>query len=159
MLRDPALIPLSHQHQHALALCVRIERDLRAGEPDLPKWRQEIARLYEGEISYHFEGEEKIIFSVAAWHRSLAPLAAELIAEHKRLRRYFQEAVHGRLTQGELADFADALAAHVHKEERQLFEAMQKVLSREELQRMGRALVDYFSNSGMPGASCDLKRK
>jgi hypothetical protein len=26
MLRDKGLIPLSRQHQHALALCVRIER-------------------------------------------------------------------------------------------------------------------------------------
>ena len=26
MLRDKSLIPLSHQHQRALALCVRIDR-------------------------------------------------------------------------------------------------------------------------------------
>ena len=28
MLRDNNLIPLSHQHQHALALCVQIDRAL-----------------------------------------------------------------------------------------------------------------------------------
>jgi iron-sulfur cluster repair protein YtfE (RIC family) len=31
MLRHPSLIPLSHQHQHALALCVTIDRALRSG--------------------------------------------------------------------------------------------------------------------------------
>ena len=31
MLRDRNLIPLSRQHQHALALCVRLDRDLKSG--------------------------------------------------------------------------------------------------------------------------------
>ena len=30
MLRDPSLIPLSHQHQHGLALAVLIDRGLKA---------------------------------------------------------------------------------------------------------------------------------
>ena len=33
MLRDRNLIPLSHQHQHALALCVRLDRGLKSGVP------------------------------------------------------------------------------------------------------------------------------
>jgi hemerythrin-like domain-containing protein len=34
MLRDKSLIPLSRQHQHALALCVRIERASPIPETD-----------------------------------------------------------------------------------------------------------------------------
>ena len=33
MLRDRNLIPLSHQHQHALALCVRLDRALQRSYP------------------------------------------------------------------------------------------------------------------------------
>jgi len=39
MLRDKNLIPLSHQHQHALALCVRIERASPISADDLEAWQ------------------------------------------------------------------------------------------------------------------------
>ena len=42
MLRDKNLIPLSRQHQHALALCVRIERAIQAGEIDTQAFQSEI---------------------------------------------------------------------------------------------------------------------
>jgi len=54
MLRDKSLIPLSHQHQHALALCVRIERALPIPQNDLGAWQEEIAQLVQSEISVHF---------------------------------------------------------------------------------------------------------
>ena len=38
MLRDKCLIPLSRQHQHALALCVRIERASPVHKADLAAW-------------------------------------------------------------------------------------------------------------------------
>jgi len=50
MLRDKALIPLSHQHQHCLALCVRLDRALQAGEVDLEAWQAEIQQIFEQEI-------------------------------------------------------------------------------------------------------------
>jgi len=45
MLRDKNLIPLSHQHQHALALCVRLDRALQAGEVDAEAWQAEIQQI------------------------------------------------------------------------------------------------------------------
>ena len=42
MLRDPSLIQLSRQHHNALALCVRLERALRAGAMDLGAWQLEV---------------------------------------------------------------------------------------------------------------------
>ena len=43
MLRDKNLIPLSHQHQRALALCVRIDRAQPIPDADLLTWQAEIA--------------------------------------------------------------------------------------------------------------------
>ena len=47
MLRDKNLIPLSHQHQHALALCVRIERASPIADADVAAWQAEIAQQFQ----------------------------------------------------------------------------------------------------------------
>ena len=62
MLRDKNLIPLSHQHQHALAMCARLNRALEADEVDGEAWQAEIAQLFEQEIYFHFAAEEKQCF-------------------------------------------------------------------------------------------------
>jgi len=75
MLRDKSLIPLSHQHQRALALCVRIERASPIPEADLAAWEMEVARLFEQEIKIHFTAEEEVLFpphaSFLSWFRWL----------------------------------------------------------------------------------------
>ena len=157
MLRDRNLIPLSHQHQHALALCVQIERGLQSQHPDPQHWQQEIARLFESEIRYHFEAEEKVLFPFAQRAPSLRDLVDELRIEHASLRQYAAGAAAGRLTVPELQLFAASLAAHVRKEERQLFEGMQELFSAEDLAKAGAELDSYFLHSGMPGATCALR--
>ncbi|MBZ5566229.1 MAG: hemerythrin domain-containing protein [Acidobacteriia bacterium] len=172
MLRDRNLIPLSHQHQHALALCVQIERGLRLEKPDLTTparakaaragdaaqhWQQEIARLFESEIRFHFEAEEKVLFPFAERAPSLRDLVDELRIEHASLRQYAASAAAGRLSVPELQLFAASLAAHVRKEERRLFEGIQEFFSGEELAKAGAELDSYFLHSGMPGASCALR--
>ena len=62
MLRNPNLIPLSRQHQHALALCVRLDRANQAGAIDLDAWQAEIQQQFESEIAIHFAAEEKKLF-------------------------------------------------------------------------------------------------
>jgi hemerythrin-like domain-containing protein len=157
MLRDRNLIPLSHQHQHALALCVRIERGLASEKPDPQHWQQEIAQIFDSEIRYHFEAEEKVLFPFAECVPSLRNLVDELRVEHGSLRQYAAGAAAGRLSVPEIQRFAASLASHVRKEERQLFEIMQESFSAEELTRVGGQLDSYFLHSGMPGASCALR--
>ena len=62
MLRDPNLIPLSRQHQHALALCVRIDRASPVGDSDMAAWQSEIAQIFQSEIRVHFGAEENVLF-------------------------------------------------------------------------------------------------
>ena len=78
MLRDKALIPLPHQHQHCLALCVRLDRAIQAGDVDLEAWQAEIQQMFEQEITFHFAAEEKELFPVAARFSELQPLVQEL---------------------------------------------------------------------------------
>jgi hemerythrin-like domain-containing protein len=154
MLRDKSLIPLSHQHQHALALCVRLQRGLQSGSADCAPWQAEVARLFDSEIGFHFEAEEQILFPAARQNAAMAQLVDELVADHASLRKYAARAQ--QLGRNELLDFASELSAHVRKEERQLFEDCQRLLPAEMLQQVGRRIEEYFRTSGMPGASCGL---
>ncbi len=162
MRRAPALIPLSHQHHNALALCVRIERSLSA-QPrgrwpagDAEQWQAEIERLFANEIQYHFQAEEQVLFPAAKNVPELAPLVEELSREHLRLRELSARAGSRELDPAELLRFSGLLAAHVRKEERQLFEALQNALAPEALKSLGNELDAWFVASGMPGAACDI---
>ncbi|MGB6477447.1 MAG: hemerythrin domain-containing protein [Candidatus Sulfotelmatobacter sp.] len=158
MLRDKSLIPLSWQHQHALALCVRIERASPIGEGDLPVWRAEIALLFEQEIRIHFAAEELLVFPAARGFAELLPMVEELIAEHARLREWFSRAES--LSSADMVLFVRGLSGHIRKEERQLFERMQELMSGEELAVLGArlelALRDAVQACVLPTVASEL---
>jgi hemerythrin-like domain-containing protein len=140
MLRDKSLIPLSRQHQHALALCVRLDRAIQAGEVDLEAWQAEIEQIFEQEIAIHFIAEEKELFPAAEKFQELRAVVQELLGEHAALRELFGRAKLRTLEQNNLSAFAAMLAQHIRKEERQLFEGMQKLMGAAELAALGAAL-------------------
>ena len=147
MLRDKSLIPLSHQHQHALALCVRIDRASPIPDADLAAWQAEVALLFQGEIAIHFTAEEQVVFPAAGEFGELKPLIEELRSEHEWLRDKFGAAVAQKLTAGDLHELAQRLSAHIRKEERQLFERMQELMSQEDLASLGRRLEDALRDA------------
>jgi hemerythrin-like domain-containing protein len=163
MLRDKNLVPLSRQHQHALALCVRLDRALQAGEVDLEAWQSEMQQIFEGEIAIHFAAEEKELFPATAKFFELQPLTQELIAEHAVLRDFFVRASDRELNSLELRSFAGTLAAHIRKEERQLFEGMQKLISADELAVLGAkldaVLADVSQACIIPSEATRLRAK
>jgi hemerythrin-like domain-containing protein len=140
MLRDKSLIPLSHQHQHALALCVRLDRALQAGEVNREAWQAEIQQVFELEIGIHFDAEEKEVFPAAAHFPELKPLVDELLSEHTVLRGLFAQSAGRKLNVESLRMLADTLAGHIRKEERQLFEGMQNRMGPDELAILGKSL-------------------
>lgn len=146
MLRDKNLIPLSHQHQHALALCVRIERAVQAGEVELVPWQLEIQQIYEQEIAIHFAAEEKELFPAAGKFADLRTLVDELRDEHAKLRNFFERATTRGMAKHDLQQFAKTLSSHIRKEERQLFEGMQQLMKPEDLASLGHALDKHLES-------------
>ena len=163
MLRDKNLIPLSHQHQHALAMCVRLDRALQAGEVDLEAWQSEIQQMFEQEIGIHFVAEEKELFPAVAKFPQLQGLAAELLAEHRMLREFFERSAARNLKQSDLQVLVEKLAQHIRKEERQLFEGMQGVMSPGELLALGAALAEALKAASsaciLPNPATRLRSK
>ena len=147
MLRDKNLSPLSRQHQHALALCVRIERASPIGYSDVDFWQLEIAQLWQSEIEIHFAAEETVLFPVARKFPDLGLLVEELLADHARLRTSFSEATANKMSAADLTVFARSLSTHIRKEERQLFEQMQKLIDPKELALLGRQLDDALKDA------------
>jgi len=146
MLRDKNLIPLSRQHQHALALCVRIERASPI-EQKRAEWQAEIAQQFEAEIKVHFVAEERIVFPAARALPELNPLVEELLVEHKWLRASFAKAEAKQMSAEELVAFARGLSEHIRKEERQLFERMQELMRPEELAVIGQQLDEALRSA------------
>jgi len=147
VLRDKNLIPLSHQHQHALALCVRIERASPVPEFNLGAWQDEIAQLCLAEIAIHFAAEDRLVFPAARRFAELISLVDELLGDHRDLGKEFSRAEAHAMSAAELLTFSQRLSAHIRKEERQLFERLQELLTREELDRMGQELADALQDA------------
>jgi hemerythrin-like domain-containing protein len=158
MLRDKNLVPLSHQHQHALALCVRIGKAFAdaGATPAVHPWEQEIVKQFDEEISFHFKAEEKGLFPAADQFERVQELVDSLRIEHKLIRRNVERARGRQFTVTDLQVFTATLSEHIRKEERLLFEAMQHLLSAEEMERVGREMQKFFVSAGLPAAACEI---
>jgi hemerythrin-like domain-containing protein len=163
MLRDKSLIPLSHQHQRALALCVRIDRAQPIPVADLDVWQSEIEQHFEQEIKVHFSAEEQVLFPAARQFPKLISLVEELIADHTALRESFSQAKARSMSGKTLPAFAEHLSAHIRKEERQLFEQVQQLMSTKELTELGVQLEATLKHAAqsciLPSQRTKLKPK
>ena len=137
MLRDPSLIPLSHQHHNGLALCVLTRRSLAAdaSAPNIAKLARRVIDRFELELVNHFEIEEQVLFPACGG----MALVEELIAEHRTLER-----LAGQLREtpsaAVLEEFCALLSGHIRREESVLFEEVQRELPRETLDKAGREI-------------------
>ncbi|HEY6369111.1 MAG TPA: hemerythrin domain-containing protein [Candidatus Sulfotelmatobacter sp.] len=147
MLRDKNLIPLSRQHQHALALCVRIDRASPVGDADLAAWQAEIAQHFQSEIRVHFAAEEQVLFPAAWPFPDLVASIEDLLTDHAALRESFAKAEAGQMTATELSAFGQRMSTHIRKEERRLFERLQELVSAEGLALLGARLDEALKDA------------
>jgi len=147
MLRDKNLVPLSRQHQHALALCVRIGRASPIADSDLSAWQGEMAQQFRAEIAIHFRAEEQVLFPAARAFAELSPLMEELLADHAWLRDAFGKAEAHMLYAPDVTAFARRLSEHIRKEERQLFEELQRLISPEDFAVIGARLDEALKEA------------
>ena len=125
--RHPALIPLSHDHHHGLALALRCRKQALGqikpmGAEGLRLRADEFLSMYATELSSHFEAEEKIIFPRMRLHvPDSEQLIADLVRDHEMVRlaspKLQLTAGLGKL----MFDVADLLERHIRREERELF--------------------------------------
>jgi len=143
MRRDPNLVPLSHQHHNGLALCVLTRRSLAAD--DSPENVALLARRaidrYELELANHFEIEEQILFPAIASEIGEQALVAELVAQHRELEGLIAQ-LRTAPTAALLEAFCGLLAAHIRREENELFQTAQARLPESALRSLGAAIEE-----------------
>ncbi|SPE25162.1 Hemerythrin HHE cation binding domain protein [Candidatus Sulfopaludibacter sp. SbA3] len=134
MLRDPSLIPLSHQHHNGLALCVLIRRSLSAdsSQENRARLARRVIDRYELELVNHFEIEEQVLFPACG----PMPLIADLLAEHRSLELLVTQ-LRATPAPELLEQFCALLSGHIRREESELFERIQRELPRDALDRAG----------------------
>jgi hemerythrin-like domain-containing protein len=138
MKRHAALVPLSHDHHHALVEARRLARGAAEDEVDRIDAAERFLAFYAAETIAHFREEEERLFPLVVDQDDTAnePLLRTLL-EHQRIHALVQ-----RLTEGVAARSADAavmrelgdlLHAHIRLEERELFPLIETTVSEQAL--------------------------
>jgi hemerythrin-like domain-containing protein len=127
--RDPSLIPLSHDHHHALVRVFEIRRALQANAG----LAAEVTRtqdFFESDLKPHFRAEEEVLLpALARYVGEDDPMIVRLASDHRSLEAVVEELEREA---GALAAFADSLEGHVRFEERELFQLYQEQVPEDE---------------------------
>ena len=136
--RNDALIPLTHDHHHALAQARRL-RDL-SELSDLTERRNvtnDFVNFYFGRAIRHFHEEEELFFAPLIDEPKAQELVVRAVSDHLRLHALVR-AVKRQLSDGEaepetLAKISQVLTEHVRFEEQQLFPLVEELVSEDDL--------------------------
>ena len=138
MKRSEALIPLSHDHQHGLAVALDLTRATAETAPDAAKafvafWREEGQR--------HFREEEDLLLPALARHVPADHAAVvRVLTDHVEIRRRAADVEAGDAELERLHELGERLRDHIRHEERVLFPLAEEALPAAELDRLGRSL-------------------
>lgn len=141
MQRHQNLIPLSHQHHDALALCVMVERALQDDDSpeNIARQAGKVMHFSATEGENHFELEENVLFPLIERTLGGHPLLQILRDEHAELRAMANQ-LADQPRRETLGAFTQLLRSHVRKEERELFEEIQNKLPLEAFDEAGLAM-------------------
>ena len=140
MPRHAALVPLSHDHHHALILALRLKKGGPVSKHDL--WPTDLiahakatAEMIQHELYPHFMLEEEILFPEARMIPAATILVDQLLIEHAKMRserieilRLANEASTEELSE-KLVEFGALLEQHIRREERELFPLLEASFS------------------------------
>ncbi|HEX2960169.1 MAG TPA: hemerythrin domain-containing protein [Ignavibacteriales bacterium] len=141
MPRSKSLVPLSHDHHHALKLAQMLKKNAPRLEsvPESPKEKARRAlEFYESDLVVHFAAEEKVLYPfVKGKDKILDGLFKEIMEEHKEIRHLVESLLQAETGLEEKLDtLGRLLEGHIRKEERELFPRIQEVFSEDELNEL-----------------------
>ena len=136
--RIDELVPLSHDHHHALWLSLKIRTGFKKGI-DPSRIKKHTDWFFKTHLIPHFEIEERYIFPILGSDNELVKRA---LKEHRKLNRLFNAK---RDIEKNLVLIEEQLESHVRFEERILFDEIQKIATRSELQKINEIHCSTFS--------------
>lgn len=139
MKRDQALIPLSHDHQHALACALALKR---ATSDSAESAAGEFLRFWESEGRRHFRIEEEVLLPAFAEHADVRiDAVARVLLDHTVIRRDVRRVEQGARDAALLNAIGQMLDEHVRHEERVLFPMIEETLPAGDLQALAERIA------------------
>ena len=144
MKRHPALIPLSHDHHHALAQARRLDREAARDAPERRKAAAAFLTFFARDTRTHFRDEEERFFPLLVDAEAPATeLLTRALLEHQHLhalvRTLESEVAQGDVSATTMRKLAGTLEEHVRFEERALFPLIESVTPEDALRRLQEA--------------------
>jgi iron-sulfur cluster repair protein YtfE (RIC family) len=140
MKRHPALHPLSHDHHQGLILAQQLKKGAPQykGMPSTLEDKKEYTlSFYKSELAKHFQGEEEILFPyVTGKNAELDKLISEIISEHRRMERLINALENNDNLESKMDELGWLLEQHIRKEERELFPAIEEILTEGQLSEL-----------------------
>jgi hemerythrin-like domain-containing protein len=136
--RHDSLVPLSHDHHHALAQARRLtEAASMSDDSERRRATDDFINFYLGSLVRHFREEEELFFAPIVDHGDAQALIVRALTEHlrvhARVRRLKRDLVAGVVEPTQLTELSKLLTAHVRFEERDLLPLVEQLLSEDEL--------------------------
>src|SRR5215211_5750243 len=118
MKRHPALVPLSHDHHHALVEARRLRRAVDT--PESAAAATAFLRFFADETVRHFREEEELLFPSVLEFEEARELLVHALLEHQRLHaptaRLRQIVTTGGQVDDVMRELGELLEAHVRLE-------------------------------------------
>lgn len=133
MRRHPALVPLSDDHHHELAQARRLRLAADGSREERLAAGAAYAAVFFTDTVEHFRREEETVFPLYAAHaRADDPLLARVLREHRELQGLARAVRAGVAAEDVPPETLRTLGAHLHDhvrfEERELFEAVERIV-------------------------------
>lgn len=142
MKRSPYLSPLSREHLSALILVYCLKHG-RSSNPKYPwptsaaQQRDKVLQMWEQELRWHFQAEERYLFAPfkAQLSPALQAITQQLLQEHQQIEAAILnlEKVSEAVLTEALQQLGHQLEKHVRHEERVYFEGLQHEVSEQDL--------------------------
>ena len=150
--RHDGLMPLTHDHHHALAHARRLRLAASEGPDELLREAREFLDFFHNDTLIHFREEEEVVFPLAIEDERAAPLLGRVVMEHLRIHalvaRLSEQVTGGNVHPESASDLATALEAHVRVEEKELFPLLEEVVADEELKAISLRPRERSSDKG-----------
>lgn len=136
--RHEALIPLTHDHHHALAQARRLA-DASADPDRASRTRRadDFVNFYLGRLLHHFREEEELFFAPLVDHDEARDQILRALSEHLEIhslaRRLKLQVTAGEAEPEPMAAVSKLIVRHVRFEENELFPLLESLLSEEQL--------------------------
>ena len=135
--RSRNLQVLSRQHHAGLLFCWKLRQGIRLGI-ETGRMSRYVDYFWKSELQSHFEEEERLLFI-----NSSDTYVSQAKDEHARLKTQMEQIIDSddKTTIKQLATIAENFDDHIRFEERILFPHLEVILTKEELERIGRSLM------------------